>query len=331
MKRAGIVKTKIADGRYETAWEVGFLSAADFNAAPTPIVGISINNDADFLIQKIHCYDFGPQGANILFDARYTWNIKDSSTGNVFYRTPASPYHLAQVPYITNLGGPQLPWGRIVMNEKGLPTPYIMRRASSAFVTFTKGAGAPAITGNCLVVFEGFRIYPGQKEPVPQVIEGYNTPFAWSGQLDASAITSGGFQKLGDIVMAGPGEGKYVLKDASLTSTSAILAVQNYSGYIGNLQPTVDAVVGIQVQDTREGMKLWARMGTNPDPVGQYMPGYCFTGAGGGLPWVWPKFLEGTDQITVSIFGDPANFVSGSGAGHPGIIEVSLNGVCIYG
>ncbi len=195
-----------------------------------------------------------------------------------------------------------------------------MRRASSAFLTFTKGAGAPAITGNCLVVFEGYRIYPGEKEPVPQFVEGYNSFYAWSGQLVVANGLAAGFQKLGSVTMAGPGEGKYVLKAASCGSSAAPVAVGGYF-------PTPEAVLGFQVQDTRAQMKLWARMGTNPDPVGQYMPGFAFCGSGGGLPWAWPRYVEGQDQITVEVFGDPASFTGGN----PGTIDISLNGVCIYG
>lgn len=320
MKRAGIVKTKIAEGRYELGWEVGWLSAAAFNAAATPIVGIQINNDADFLITKIHAYDFGAAGAKFLFPASYTWQVKDSSTGNVFYRTPANIYHLAQVPYIPRTAVSGSPLGRFQMNDKGLPAPYLLRRASSAFLTFSKAAGAPTITGDCLVVFEGFRIYPGEKEPVPQSIEGYNSPYAWSGQLVVADGLPGGFQNLGTITMAGPGEGKYVLKDATLAGTSAPVAV---GGYL----PTVDAVLGFQIQDSRQQQKLWARMGTNPNPIGQYMPGFALTGGGGGTPWVWPRYVEGQDQISVVVFGDPASFTGGN----PGTIDISLNGVCIYG
>jgi hypothetical protein len=320
MKRAGIVKTKIVNGRYELGWEVGFLSAAAFNAAASPIVGIQINNDADFFVQKVHAYDFGDAGAKFLFDPKYTWNIKDSATGNEFYRTPASPYHLAQVPYIPRSAVSGEALGRLQMNDKGLPAPYIMRRASSAFITFTKGAGAPAIIGDCLVIFEGFRIYPGEKEPVPQEIIGYNTPYAWAGQITIPNGLAAGFQKLGTVVLAGPGEGKYVLKDASIRTTGTPVAV---SGYL----PTPDAVLAFQVQDSRNQQKLWARMGQNPSPFGQYMPGFCLTGSGGGLPWVWPRYVEGQDQITLEVFGDPASFTGGN----PGILDISLNGVCIYG
>lgn len=319
MKRAGIVKTKIADGRYELGWEVGFLASATFNAQGTPIVGIQISNDADFLVQKIHVYDFGNAGAVFLLDPLYTMQVKDSASGNVFYRTPASPYHLAQVPYIPRSAVKGLPLARFLMGEKALPAPYLLRRSNSAFVTFSKGAGAPAITGDCLVVFEGFRIYPGEKEPVPQEIQGYNTPYSWGGQLAVANGLAAGMQKLGSIVMPGPGEGKYVLKDATVTSTATPVAVGGYF-------PTPEAVLGFQVQDTRTQQKLWARM-TTPPSYGQFMPGFAFCGLGAGLPWVWPRYIDGQDQIQVDVFGDPASFT----AGNPGTIDVSLNGVCIYG
>ncbi len=320
MKRAGIVKTSIAPGRYELGWEVGFLSAADFNAAASPIVGIQVNNDADFFITKIHAYDFGAAGAKFLFDPAYTWQIKDSSTGNVFYRSPANIYHLAQVPYIPRTAILGNPLGRFQMSDRGLPAPYLLRRASSAFLTFTKAAGAPAIVGDCLVVFEGFRIYPGEKEPVPDTISGYNTPYAWAGQAPIPNGLGAGFQKLATLTMPGPGEGKYVLKDMTVASTGTPVAV---GGYL----PTPDCVLGFQIQDTRQQQKLWARMGTNPSPFGQFAPGLAFTGAGGGNPWVWPRYVEGQDQIQVDIFGDPASFTGGN----PGSIDISLNGVCIYG
>jgi hypothetical protein len=187
-------------------------------------------------------------------------------------------------------------------------------------MTFTKATGAAAITGDCLIVFEGFRIYPGEKEPVPQDIQGYNTPYSWGGQLVIPNGLGAGMQKLGSLLLPGPGEGKYVLKDCTIATTGTPVAV---GGYL----PTPDCVLGFQVQDSRQQQKLWARMGTNPSPIGQYMPGMALTGGGGGLPWVWPRYVEGQDQVQVDVFGDPASFTGGN----PGTLDFSLNGVCIYG
>lgn len=320
MKKAGIVKTKVADGRYEIGWEVSQLTAADFNAIATPIIGIQINNDADFLIQRMHVYEFGAAGAQAILSPLYTMQVKDSSTGNVFYLQPGSPYHIAQVPYIPNTTTKGLPLGRFGMNGKGLPAPYLMRRASSAFITFTKASGAPAVTGDVYVVFEGIRIYTGEREPVPATIEGYNTPYSWAGQLVVPGSLAAGVQNLGTITMAGPGLGKYVLKDCTLATSAGPVNVNGYA------LPS-DACLGFQVQDTRTQQKLWAR---NPSPLtglAPFMPGFCLTGSGQGLPWLWPRYIEGQDQLAITIFGDPTAFTGGT----PGTIDLSFNGVCIYG
>lgn len=322
MKRAGIVKTKVADGRYELGYEVGYLSAAAFNATGTPIVGITVNNDADFLVQRIHVMEFGAAPSFIILPSTYTMQVRDSATGNVFYRTPANPYHLAQMPffpgYAPTAGGFQ-PVGRFAMNDKGLPAPYLMRRASSSYIEFSKAAGAPAITGDMLVVYEGFRIYPGQKDPVPLTIEGYNTCYSWGGQVAVPNGLPGGLQLLASATLAGPGQGKYVLKDFTLASTGIPATVNGF-------RPPADAILGIQVQDTRTEQKLWARMPNGP-AIGQYMPASVLTGGGTGFPWVWPRYIEGQDQMVVNIFGDPSAWAGGN----PGTIDLSFNGVCIYG
>jgi hypothetical protein len=319
MKRSGIVKTKIAEGRYELGWEVGALSAAAFNAAGTPIIGIQVNNDADFLVQKVHVYEFGAAGSKFILDPAYSMQIKDSASGNVFYRQPGSPYHLAQMPYIPRTAIAGNNFGRFGMNDKGMPAPYLLRRACSAFIEFSKLAGAPAVVGDVYVVFEGFRIYPGEREPVPASIEGYNTPFAWSAQVAIPNGLAAGLQALGNVALPGPGLGKYILKDFTVAASGTPVAV---GGYL----PTPDCVLGFQVQDTRQQQKNWAR-NPNPLPAGVLMPGLCLSGSGMGLPWVWPRYLDGQDQILLTIFSDPAAWTGGN----PGTLDVSFNGVCIYG
>jgi hypothetical protein len=194
-----------------------------------------------------------------------------------------------------------------------------MRRASSAFLEL-QTAGY-TFAGDLYWVLEGFRVYPGQAEPIPQFIRGSCQPFSWNGQTTVSGGLSAGVQKVASVQMKGLDTSQYILRRAAVISSGTVAAVSGAA-----LQP--EDVILLQVYDTYQQNKLWARL-TSPPGVsapGQFMPAKCLVDAGGGGDWPWPRYVNGQDTITVDIYTDPSAWTGSA----PGTIEVQLNGDRVY-
>lgn len=310
-----VVLTELAAGRRELGWEVGYLSQANANATASPVIGITVNNDADFVAVKPTLYQTGVAGAGIPVPPSVTLQIRDSATGNVFMRQPGAASGFLCQPY--NPGSPYSS-GRFVRAAKGWPAPHILKRGSSVFFEVSNPTGYEFV-GDLNLVYEGSRFYAGQTEPIPKSIQGQVEPFCWNGTLVVPNGLDAGLQNLGNIVMPGLDQNRYVLTEGAIIATGTPAAV-------GGVQMFPEDVLLMQVQDTYQQGKLWARVST-PPAYGQFMPAKAFVGGGIGAPWAWPRFVQGTDTITVTLYGDPSAWEDSE----PGTIEVQLHGVRIYG
>lgn len=310
------VKTQIAPGRKEVGWEVGWLPIAQANATPNPVIGITINNDADFLVTGAWLMQAGQAGAPITLPSQVVGQFRDSGTGNIFSRQPGSPQGFVRMPYVP--GSPAAN-GRFVSNKNGWRAPYVMRRASSVF--FEMASQGYVFLGDLYLVLEGFRVYPGQDEPVPEDITGYAEPFCWNGTINVPGGLGAGVQKIGTIGMKGLDKNKYLLTRAAVVASGTVTAVG-----AALLQP--EDVVLLNVYDTYQQNKLWARLTAPGNAVvpGQFMPAKVLTGGGTGEEWPWPRYVNGQDTIFVDIFTDPSAWVGGA----PGTIEIQLNGLRAY-
>jgi hypothetical protein len=310
------VLTAVVDGRKELGWECGYLSLASANANASPVIGITVNNDADFIGIRAYLLQVGVAGAGIPIPPSVTVQVRDSATGNTFLRQPGAPSGFFTQPY--NPGSPQSS-GRFITAPLGWPAPHIMKRGSSAFFEISNPT-AYTFVGDLYMVYEGYRVYTGENDPVPATIKGQAEPFSWNGTVTPGNGLAGGLQSLGVITMPGLDQNRYILKSASITATGTPAAV-------GGVQLFPEDVLLIQVQDTYQQNKLWGRVST-PPAYGQYFPAKCLTQGGTGAPWPWPRFVQGTDTIFVNLFGDPNAWTAGNTIG---TIEVQLNGVRIYG
>jgi hypothetical protein len=309
------VLTQLAPGRRELGFECGYLSLADANASASPVIGITVNNDADFVAVRPMLLQSGPAGAGIPVPPSVTLQIRDSATGHTFYRQPGSALGFLAQPYAP--GSPQSS-GRFVSNHLGWPAPHVLKRASSVFFEISNPTGY-VFVGDLYLVYEGYRLYSNEKEPVPDTITGQVEPFDWNGTLVVPNGLSAGLQIIGTITMPGTDQDRYVLKAAAINATGVPSAV-------GGVTLFPEDVLLMQVKDTYQQNKQWARVST-PPPYGQYMPAKAFVGGGPGAPWAWPRFVQGTDTIYIDLVTDPSAWVGGN----PGTIEFHLIGDRIYG
>lgn len=313
------VLTSIASGRRELGYEVGYLAVADANANANPVIGITVNNDADFVGLIPWVFQMGPSGGAIPIPAaaQVTIQIRDSATGDTFHRQPANIAGVMAQPYQPGAVDND---GRFVKPCSEWDAPHILKRGSSVFFEISNPGGYTFV-GNLFIVYAGYRLYAGQDEPVPQTIKGQVEPYVWGGTLAVPNGLAAGFQKLGSIAMPGPDQNRYVLKRASIVSSGAVTAVRGITLYAAD-------VLAINLYDTFQQNKLWARItAAQTQPIGQFMPARILVGGGTGEPWPWPRFIQGTDTIFVDLWGDPAAWTGGN----PGTIEVALKGVRIYG
>lgn len=317
----GAVMLDIAKGSRLLGYEVGFVAVA--GTAPTnPTLAVVLNNDADFVATRAMLVQFGAAGCEVVLPRSVTMNIRDSATGNVFFRQPGSGSGFLGVPYFpdasANGAGQD---GRAYMNDKGLPAPYLMRRGSSAFVEIFNPAGY-IFTGDLYVMLEGFYVYPsvnGQEtDPVPSQIKGYSIPFSWNGSLVVAVNAVAGVKALGTVEMLGPGVGSFLLKTFSISGTTGLPSKVN-SG-----QPTAGDVLGVSVYDTRWNSKRWQHV-TAPPALGSFVPASALTVGGVSAPFAHPRYVGGTDKIFVDVFGDTTAWPGNT----PGTVEVQLNGVWI--
>lgn len=315
----GAVILPIAKGRRELGWETGFAAVAG-TTSPNPVASIVLNNDADFVACKMTVMQYGAAAGNIPLPNTVVMNVRDGATGNVLNRQPGVPASFCSVPWPGDRVGNSVPsTGRWANYEKGLPSPFLIRRGSSVFFEFSNPA-AYSFAGDLYVVLEGFRVYPGEKDPIPDQVSGYALPYSWAGTLVVPGGLPAGLQSLGTITMPGPGPGRFMLKYGAITSTALPTAQSN-------VLPPTDNVLALQVRDTLAQGKFWARMTTPPSNLGQYMPAAAFTGGGSGAPWAHPRYMDGVSTIFVDVFGDPSAFTGGT----PGTVEVQLNGVLVLG
>lgn len=309
----GIVKVEIAKGRRELGWEVGYsaqggLTTKSFSPA------ITLNNDADFVAKRAWIGQFG---TNLQLDPRITVQMRDSTTGQVFFRQAGVASGLcAQAPVGPAQQGTGIQWSRFAANWLGLPAPYTIRRGSSVFFEFTNPSGL-TIPGDIIFGFEGFRVYPGSVEDVPDNIEGYALPFVWNGTLAVSSSATNAVVKLGTITMPGLGNGHYVLKYGQCFTTALPTGVESSD-------VTPDCFLGMQIYTTKNQSKRLVHV-TTPPTVGDFMPVSFFTGGGPGFPWFQPVYLAGTDTIFIDVYGNTTWFAGNT----PGTIELQLNGVYV--
>lgn len=322
----GAVELDIAKGRRELGWEIGFVAVGG-TAPVNPVAAIVLNNDADFVVTRMWVMQWGLAAGNIPLPSTILMNIRDGATSSVLFRQPGVPSSFCSVPYWAgaapyNQNGSGAGAGRFSNNAKGLPAPYLIRRGSTVFFEFTNSA-AYTFGGDLYVGLEGFRVYPQDADPIPKTIKGYALPYSWNGTLVVPSGLSAGIQFLGTITAPGPGPGKYVLKQAAISSTLYVAP----QGAVNSVAPP-DNVLAIQIRDTLAQGKFWARMST-PPALGQYMPAAMFTGGGTSAPWPQPRYMTGQDTINMDLFGDPAAFNNFAAAANT--IEVQLNGVYLPG
>lgn len=317
----GVAMLNLAPGRKELGWEVGF-SAVAGTTSPNPVASIIVDNDADFVATRLWVFQFGSPAGNTPLPNTIKLNVRDGATGNVMCRIPVVPDGFCAVPYpgqYTTSAKPQT--GRWAGNFRGLPAPYLIRRGGTVFFEFSNPTGFTFL-GDLYCVLEGFRLYTGEKDPVPAQVKGYVIPYSWGGTLTVPGALANGFQSLGSITMPGPGPGAFLLKYASLNTTNPADA-QN------GILPPSERVLALQIRDTLAQGKFWARMTQPPSNIGQYVPASAFVGGGTGAPWPQPRYIDGQSTINVDVFGDPACFSANNNT--PGVVEVQLNGMLALG
>lgn len=322
MVKPAQVLTQVAVGRRELGWEVGYLAKATANANASPTLGITVNNDADFVGVRAYLLQIGLNGAGVPIPPSVTLQIRDSATGNVLARQPAAPLGFLSRPDIpSSTFSP----GKQIAIPLGWPAPHIIKKGGSVFFEVTNPGNAYTFVGDLVVVYEGYRLYAGEQDPVPAVVRGQVEPFTWNGTIAVPNGLSAGLQILGQVSMPGLDQNRYILKAGYIQAQSGVpKTVVGADGLTIQLSP--EDVLQIQVSDTYQQNKLWGRVST-PPAYGQFFPAKCFTVGGTGTPWSWPRFVQGSDTIFVTLFGDPNAWA----AGNPGIIEVGFLGERIYG
>ncbi len=317
----GAVILDIAKGRRLLGYEVGFV-AVNGTAPASPTIAIVLNNDADFVAKRITLVQFGGAGCEVALPRSVTTQVRDSATGMVFFRQPGSFASFGSIPSIiappANGAGTNF---RMPMNKEGLPSPYLMRRGSSAFIEIQNPAGY-TFTGDLFAIMEGFYVYPSangeDNDPVPNQIKGYCLPFSWNGSLVVATSATAGVRLLGTIEMLGPGVGHFILKTGALSSTAGDPTSVN-----GGRQKT-DDVIGLNLYDTREQSKRWQHLTTIP-AAGQFMPASALTCGGISAPWAHPRYMGGTDKVFCDVYGDTTAWAGNA----PGTLELQLNGVWV--
>lgn len=323
----GVVQVDIAKGRRELGWEIGYGDldgATDLN----PVTTFTVNNDADFVATRLWAglwSNTAVTGQSGALPPQVKCQLRDARTGKTYFLQPARLDGIAAM----SMGGlaaaavvgvrPNAVLPPLVNTVYGLPAPIVIRKASSMFVEFTVPAGF-TWPGDLYMGLEGFRVYPGQADPIPATIAGAASTYLWNGTITPGALGAG-LQKIGTISMTGPGEGRYVLKGGSLTSTVAPSAQATYV-------PKFEDVALVNVRDSAQQAKQWVRV-TNPIPVipGQVMPASFLTAGGLGLPWAQPRYLDGKDTIFVDVWTDPSLFPGGN----VGEVECQFKGVYVPG
>jgi hypothetical protein len=322
LMRPAQVMTAVAAGRRELGWEVGFLLKATANASASPILGITVNNDADFVATRAYILQVGANGAGAPVPPNITVQIRDSATGNTFARIPAAAWGIFIRP---DLPASTVSPGKQIAAPLGWPAPYVMKKGSSVFFEITNPGNAYTFVGDLVVVLEGYRVYTAETDPVPDTLSGQVEPFVWNGVITVPNGLAAGVQILGQVAMPGLDQNRYVLKSGYIQAQTGVPnTVVGADGQTIHLSP--DDVLQIQISDTYQQNKLWGRVSTPPS-YGQFFPAKCFTVGGTGHPWAYPRFVQGTDTIFVTLVGDPAAW----SAGNPGVIEVGLVGARIYG
>jgi hypothetical protein len=319
----GIVMLDVVKGaRRELGWEVGYV-AVNGTTLQNPVAAVVLDNDADFVVTRIWAGQFGADSP-ILFPDSILIQVRDSATGNTMLRQPGRVASFCSMPFAgfnpLVTPGPINPSARFVSNALGLPSPYLLRRGSSAFIEFFNPDGY-TWKGDIWVAFEGFRVYPGQEDQVPNEVKGYALPYSWNGTITPGVLAAG-LKQLGTIEAAGPGPGRYILKVGAISCTGAIAPVIPGGG--APVVPPADCVLFAQVRDTTHQGKFWVRA-TNQPALGTFVPAAFMTGGGAGAPWAHPRYIDGQSKIFIDIFGDSDSFVGND----PGTIEVDLLGVNI--
>lgn len=317
----GAVMLDVAKGRRVLGYEAGFTPAAG-TSNPNYTVAVVLNNDADFVATRAMLVQFGASGCEVVLPRSVTINVRDSATGNVFFRQPGSPNGFFNVPFFpvpSNNGAGQD--GRAIMNREGLPAPYLMRRGTSAFVEINNPA-AYVFTGDLYVVLEGFYVYPSKtgenNDPVPSQVKGYSLPFSWNGTVVVPVNAVVGLASMGTIEMLGPGVGSFLLKTFSISGTAGQPLAVNGG------RPTAGDVIGVDIYDTRESSKRWQHV-NSPPTLGSYIPASALSVGGTSSPFAYPRYMGGTDKIFVNLFGDTTAWPGNT----PGTVEVQINGLWI--
>lgn len=290
----GIVELPLAKGRIEIGYEAAYnavkgTSQGDFIAA------IVLDKDADFVVKRMWMAGFRgplafPSGTNIL--------LRDGTSTKALQLAPEPVNTISGLFAVPGVAGSTPSSLRLLAAVQGLPSPYLMRAGTTAFIEVVNAgisAGNPW-PADIFFVFEGFRVFPGQADPVPAKITGLAFPFYWNGLLQIPALPAGGLGTQGNIVMTGPGQGKFFLKNC-------VVEVEAAAAPPAGLD--FQDMIGVQVQDSQLSQKLWIRQNTPPN-VGPFMPLSVLTVGKSGYPWTFPRYMEGNSQITATIIFDPS-------------------------
>ncbi|MDE2040556.1 MAG: hypothetical protein KGO96_13775 [Elusimicrobia bacterium] len=306
----GVIVTDIAKGRRELGYEIGYSAQSGLTSANF-VVGVTVNKDADFYATRLFAGQFGSDQP---IDPRITCQIKPADNDVQWMRQAGDINALADMTALPpDHATTGLPWAKIA-RQRGLPAPFVIRRGTTVFFEFTNSGGL-TIPGDVFAGFEGFRVYPGQDEPVPSQIKGLVFPYSWNGTLVVGADATNAYKQLGSVVMNGPGPGHYLIKSAYISTT-----VKN-SVNANNTDP--GAWLGLNFYDSRTN-KLRVHVSTPPS-IGQFMPASFLTGGGTSREFSHPVYVEGTDALTVDIYGNPTWWTGNT----PGTIEVDLLGVAV--
>ena len=314
----GLVSLPIAKGRRELAYFVGFGSAA--GAAPANIqTAVTISPDADFVVNRIWVQQFGGANTALLLPDGCTIQLQDGASSLNLNLQPSD----GQAAYFTPSDNPSAAgiqaW-RSIRIPKQMACPYLLRAASSVFINIANPYGK-TFSGDVMVILEGFRVYSGSPDPIPAKITGMAFPYYWNGSLILPAAPSAaGFQKVGSIVMSGPGgSGKYILKTAAANLVAA-------GGIAGGAGVAFLDRIGIQIRDSQYQSKNWVQWGGQVAPtVGEFMPLSILTCGFTSEAWVYPRFMGGTATITADIFFDSSS-ITGN---YPLKIGLEFEGVYI--
>lgn len=311
----GSVKTAVARGRRELGFESAYLPLASANATSSPVLTIQVNNDADFVAVRPYLFQVGAAGAGIPIPPSVTVQIRDLTTGGVIFRQAGTSLGAFTGAY--NPGSPYSS-GRFVGSKRPWQAPHVIPKGAAVLVEISNPSGYTFV-GDLFFVYEGYRVYAGTPDPIAATYSGNVMPFVWNGSVTIPGGLAAGVQALASIPMQGIDQSRYVLSEAAIFASNAPAAV-------GGVTLFPEDVLLIQIQDTYAENKLWGRV-SNPVPAyGQFFPAKAFVNGGRGGPWVQPRYVGGTDLITVSFAGDPSAWAGGT----PGTIEIQLKGIRIY-